>query len=72
MALTPQETFERAQRAGMPWMDLAEYEGEWVALRDGQVVASNLDVVALLDDAHVQGDDVLEPVPIDGPRIVIA
>jgi hypothetical protein len=72
MAMTPQETFERAQRAAMPLMDLSEYEGEWVALRDGQVVASNLDAVALRNDAKVHGDDLLMPVPMDGHSILIA
>ena len=70
--MTPQESFERAQRAAMPAVDLSEYEGAWVALRDGHVVASSLDAVALRNDPAVGTDDMLIPVPMDGHSILIA
>lgn len=72
MPMTPQESFERAQRAAMPAVDLTKYEGTWVALRDGDVVASSLDAVTLRDDPAVSPDDVLMPVPTDGHSILIA
>ncbi len=43
--------------------DLRAYAGSWVAIRDGDVVASALDAVELRDMPEVQEDDVLMPVP---------
>lgn len=70
--MSPQGSFERAQRAAMPAVDLTEYKGTWVALLDGDVVASSLDAVALRDNPAVSPHDVLMPVPMDGHSILIA
>ncbi|WP_249021044.1 hypothetical protein [Conexibacter sp. S30A1] len=43
--------------------DLAPYEGAWVAVRDGRIVASALTPVELRDDPQVQDTDALIPVP---------
>ncbi len=52
--------------------DLKPYAGNWVALRNGKVVASALDSVELRDKPEVLDDDVLMPVPdrTDGPYIL--
>lgn len=72
VTVTLQESFERAQRAAMPAVDLTDYEGAWVAVRDGRVVASSLDAVALRRNPAVDPDDMLIPVPLDGRSILIA
>jgi len=54
---------EREQEKSLPKEDLSSYAGQWVALRDGRVVASDLDPVALRDKPEVRNDDVLTPVP---------
>jgi len=51
---------------------LSPYEGLWVALRDGRVVASHADPVQLKANAVVADDDVLMPVPKDRGSILIA
>lgn len=53
---------ERRQRELAPKDDLAPYSGQWVALRKGRVVASNLDPVRLREDPDVQPEDVILPV----------
>ena len=55
--------FEREQDRFLPKEDLSPYAGQWVALRDGHVVASDLDPVALRDKPEVRADDMLMPVP---------
>jgi hypothetical protein len=57
------EELVRAQQSVLPKEDLTAYEGLWVALRDGLVVASDVDAVALRDNPDVREDDVLTPVP---------
>ena len=47
----------------MPKDDLTPYAGLWVALRDGRIVASAVDPLALRDMDEVQEDDTLLPVP---------
>ncbi|MGI9183769.1 MAG: hypothetical protein ACR2GZ_02215 [Solirubrobacteraceae bacterium] len=51
--------------------DLAPYEGSWVAIRDGKVVASALSSTELRDDPKVRGDDALMPVPLAGEATFI-
>ncbi|MHB1860333.1 MAG: DUF5678 domain-containing protein [Solirubrobacteraceae bacterium] len=52
--------------------DLTAYAGSWVAIRDGNVVASALDPVELRDKPEVRDDDILMPVPdrTDGAYIL--
>lgn len=62
---------ERKQNELAPKDDLSPYVGQWVALRDGHVVASDLDAVALRDNPAVHEDDVLMPVPTDRDALLI-
>jgi hypothetical protein len=55
-----------------PKQDLSDYTGQWVALRDGKVVASALDSVSLLHDPAVLESDILMPVPAGGSGIFVA
>jgi hypothetical protein len=69
--MTPQERFERAQDAAIPEGDLSAYEGTWIAVRDSQVIASNLDLIALYNDPAVRPDDALMAVPVDEHDVII-
>jgi hypothetical protein len=65
------EQLEREQAKVLPKDDLAPYAGQWVALRDGHVIAANLDPVALRNDPAVTSTDVLLPVPPSGEGVYI-
>jgi len=54
--------FNEAQEQLEPKEDLAPYAGQWVALRKGRVVASDLDPVRLRQHAKLGDDDVILPV----------
>jgi hypothetical protein len=54
---------EREQEKLVPKDDLKPYAGQWVALREGHVIASDLDAVALRDKPEVRDDDAIIPVP---------
>ena len=69
--MTTQQTFEKAQREAMPQEDLAEYAGLWVAVREGHVVGSSPDPVALRSVSGVDIEDTLMPVPVDGESTLI-
>lgn len=58
---------ERRQAQLAPKEDLAEYAGQWVAVRDGRVVASDLDPEALRRQPGVLKSDVL--VGVDDPDV---
>jgi hypothetical protein len=62
--------FEQAQQNALPKDDLTPYAGQWVALRDGHVIASDLDAVALRDNPVVTSEDALQPVPPSGEGVV--
>ena len=62
---------EQAQAELDPKEDLTPYEGQWVALREGRVIASDLDAVALRDNPAVSEDDALILVPSGGAAIFI-
>jgi hypothetical protein len=62
---------QRQQEAVMPKEDLEAYAGQWIALRDGHVVASDLDPVALRDNPDVSEDDTLIPVPAQGSELLL-
>lgn len=53
---------DQVQAAVMPHGDLAPYAGQWVAVRDGQVIAHDVDPVRLREHPDVQPDDALVPV----------
>lgn len=65
------EELEREQQRLLPKEDLAPYAGQWVALRDGRVIAHDLDPVALRDKQEVLETDMLMPVPTGGRGIFI-
>lgn len=52
--------------------DLTAHAGQWVALREGAVVTSALDPVALRADPQVEATDVLMAVPAAGSGIFVA
>lgn len=54
---------EEAQRNSMPKEDLSSFAGQWVALRDGHVVAHAPTLVALRRHDDVRVDDVFVAVP---------
>ena len=54
---------EREQDKVLTHDDLSPYRGQWVALRDGHVVASDVDAVALRNQEEVREDDVITLVP---------
>ena len=62
-------TVAEHQQQLAPKEDLAPYAGQWVALRDGYVVASALDAVTLRQNPEVRDDDVLVPVRRHGTGI---
>jgi hypothetical protein len=69
-ALTVQD-LERQQEEALPKEDLSPFAGQWVALRDGRVVASDVSGVALRNNPAVEENDVLVPVPSGrGPLIL--
>lgn len=61
-AMTVKE-IKREQAKSLPREDLAPYAGQWVALREGVVVAADLNPVSLRDNPAVQASDALQPVP---------
>lgn len=56
------QNIQRQQQAVMPKGDLAPYAGQWVALRNGEVIASDMDAKRLREHMEVREDDVLVPV----------
>ena len=56
------EEIQRQQQALMPRGDLAPYAGKWVAVRDGEIVASDIDPERLRLHEEVREDDALVPV----------
>lgn len=62
---------QREQAKTLPREELAPYAGQWVALRDGLVVASDIDAVALRNNPEVRDTDTLTPVPQDGTALLI-
>jgi hypothetical protein len=56
----------RAQEELQAQEDLSAYAGQWVALRDGHVVAAAPDPTSLRENPDVREDD--ELVPVGEPR----
>jgi hypothetical protein len=71
MDMTPEERFNRAQDDSLPKEDLTPYEGLWVALRNGYVIAAALDPRLVREDPAVRIDDVLLAVPRGRDSILI-
>jgi hypothetical protein len=69
--MTVAERLQRGQQAAMPREDLTPYAGQWVALRDGLVVAAELDPLALRHRDDVRDDDILMPVPSGKPGALL-
>jgi len=65
------EELERQQQEALPKEDLSPYAGQWVALRDGRVIASEVTGVALRDHPEVGEDDILMPVPPASGAVLI-
>lgn len=65
------DELNKAQQSVLPKEDLRPYEGLWVALRDGRVIASDVDAVALRANPEVTEDDALLPVPVGGIDMLI-
>jgi hypothetical protein len=61
------EEIQRQQQALMPKGDLTPYAGKWIAVRDGEVVASAIDLASLRSLPDVREDDVLLPVGRSDP-----
>jgi len=59
---------ERQQKLAAK-QDLSRYAGQWVALRDGYVIAAALDAVTLREQPGVQEDDILIPVRRHGAGV---
>jgi hypothetical protein len=65
------DEIQREQARSTPHVDLTPYAGQWVALRDGEVVASDLDAVALRYRPEVLPTDALLPVPDPGTDLLL-
>lgn len=68
-----QDNLQREQERLLPADDLAPYAGKWVAVREGRVVATDLDPVSLRNHAEVSAEDVLwhVPAPTDGGLYIL-
>lgn len=65
------DEIQRAQAEGIPHVDLRQYAGLWVALRGSEIVATDIDPVALKQHPEVEPTDALLPVPDTGADILI-
>lgn len=54
---------QEIQRDSITDDDLSPYRGMWIAVRDGHVIASDIDPSRLLAQSLVTEDDWLVPVP---------
>lgn len=62
-------TIAERQQQLAPKEDLSQYAGQWVALRDGRVIASALDAVTLRKLPEIRDEDILLPVRRHGTGI---
>jgi hypothetical protein len=65
------DEIQREQAESIPRMDLSPYARLWVALRGNEVIASDLEAVALRNRAEVESTDVLLPVPDPGADLLL-
>jgi hypothetical protein len=68
--MTPQEIL-RQQQETSPKEDLSAYDGQWVVLRNGYVVANGDDPVQLRQRQDVRPDDAIIPVAIAASHILV-
>ncbi len=63
-----------AQQAGHVGGSVAEYAGRWIAVRDGEVIASAASFEQIVDHPRVRHDDALTRVPDDpdAPYLMVA
>ena len=54
--------FSTSQARLNPREDLSPYVGQWVVLRDGYVVAHDIDIDRLRERSELREDDVILPV----------
>lgn len=66
------QDLDKAQQKLEPKDDLAPYAGQWVALRDGKVIAHDIDPIRLREQDGVTEEDVILPVAHAHPGIFIA
>lgn len=64
-------TVQEAQHQLAPKEDLTQYAGQWVALRDGYVVAHDLDPAALRARDEVHEGDAIIPVADAGDDFLL-
>lgn len=65
------DQLEKEQDKVLAHEDLSPYRGQWVALRSGRVIASDVDADSLRANPAVQEDDILTPVPTQEDGIYI-
>jgi hypothetical protein len=65
------DEIQRQQSSALSHEDLTPYAGQWVAIRNGKVIASEIDAVALRAHPEVTPDDTLLPVPDSGPELLL-
>jgi hypothetical protein len=51
--------------------DLTPYQGSWVAIRDGKVIAHDLDPIRLRDNEEVRETDFFLLVPSEATELLI-
>jgi hypothetical protein len=61
----------REQERALSTEDLKPYAGQWVAIRDGRVVASAFEAVELRNHPEVSDDDTIIPVPTAAEDLLI-
>lgn len=59
-----QAVAQRQQRA-FPEGDVSRYAGQWIAVRDGEVVASGPDIGSVRSDPAVREGDAFASIPSD-------
>ena len=64
-------TVQELQRQLAPKDDLTPYAGEWVALRDGRVIAHDIDPVAVRNHPEVSDTDAIIPVAETGDDLLL-
>jgi hypothetical protein len=65
------DEIKREQDESMPREDLVPFAGQWVAIRNGKVIASDLDALSLRNQPEVGPGDLLLPVPDQGPDLLL-
>ena len=56
------EEIQRHQEAAMPRGDLEPYAGKWIAVRNGEIIASDITLARLREHPEVLSSDVCHPI----------